>query len=388
MQIDSTCSTRTALTLLALSAVQCIADSSSNSGAVAAPVAGGAVTVAGSSAAASGAGAVSTAAAARGTAGAVAAAAAGTSASATAGKPAQAGAGGSGPAAAAAGQLSVAGASGSPGAVGAGGAMAMAGVGGAGSTASAGAWPAADIGAEGPFKSMTVMNSGPSNGYTLYVPMELGRDGLKHPIVTWGNGSGSTPGQYTLLPRIASHGFVVIASNNTSVTGALLKGGIDWLIAENGREGSMFKDKLDPKQVASMGFSLGSLATFEIAGDMRIRTTIHISGGSMNKSVVSNLHAPAAFYCGNDSDIAFNGCEGDFEISKVPTIYANFPGDHLGVRNAKTAPQVAKATVGWLRWRLMGDKMLDAMFVGPDCGLCKDMTWEKVQQKMLDVPPP
>lgn len=108
----------------------------------------------------------------------------------------------------------------------------------------------------------------------------------------------------------------------------------------------------------------------------------------MTKSVVANLHGPAAFYCGTSDDIAYNGCEGDFEITKVPTIYANFPGDHLGVRNMATAPMIAKATVGWLRWRLMGDKALDAMFVGADCTLCKDSMWDKVQQKMLDVPPP
>jgi hypothetical protein len=290
---------------------------------------------------------------------------------------------------ASAGQASVAGASGATMMAGAGGASAVAGAGAAGSAAPApaGAWPAADLGAAGPFKSMTVMNTGPNNGYALFHPVELGRDGLKHPIVTWGNGAGSTPSNYTLLPRLATHGFVVIASNSSSVTGALLKGGIDWLIMENGREGSMFKDKLDPNQVASTGYSLGSLATFEAAKDMRIKTTVHISGGSMNKSVVANLHGPAAFYCGNSSDIAYDGCEGDFEITKVPTIYANFPGGHGGVIGAQSA-QISKATVGWLRWRLMGDKMLDAMFVGPDCTLCKDTVWDKVQQKMLDAPPP
>jgi dienelactone hydrolase len=282
---------------------------------------------------------------------------------------------------------SVAGVGGSSVLAGAGGSSAMAGAGAAGSSATAGAWPTADLGAAGPFMSMTVMNSGPSNGYMLFFPKELGRDGLKHPIVTWGNGAGSTPGGYTLLPRLATHGFVVIASNSSSVTGALLKGGIDWLITENGREGSMFKDKLDPNQVAAMGYSLGSLATFDTAADARIKTTVHISGGSMNKSVVANLHGPAAFYCGNDSDIAYSNCESDFAMTKVPTIYANFPGGHGGVIGAQAA-QISKATVGWLRWRLMGDKTLDAMFIGPDCTLCKDSAWDKVQQKSLDVAPP
>ena len=378
-------SKRAALTLAALFTMHCGDDKASTTEPVTSPPAGGAGSVAAAGA---------TGAAVAGTSAAASGGGSGTRATASAGRAAPtapvtggvAGGGAAGAAGAAVGgQASIAGSSGSSSA----GAVGAAGAGGAaGSSASAGAWPMADIGADGPFMQMTVKNTGPSNGYQLSFPVDLGRDGLKHPIVTWGNGSGSTPDQYTLLQRMATHGFVVIASNSSSVNASLLKGGIDWLIMENGRDGSMFKDKLDPDQVAAMGFSLGSLATFEAATDERIKTMIHISGGSMNKSVVANLRGPAAFYCGTSSDIAFNGCEGDFEISEVPTIYANFPGDHLGVRNAATAPMIAKATVGWLRWRLMGDKMLDAMFVGPDCTLCKDSMWDKVQQKMLDVAPP
>jgi hypothetical protein len=376
------CATRIALVLAAMLALRCGSDSSGGpSGATGLPVSGGGGTTAGSGATSGLSGSVS---AGTGAAGRAAPAAAGMSAAA--GMRAPAGAGGaSAGSGSTAGQPSIAGAGGSSVIAGAGGASAMAGAGAAGSMA--GAWPTADVGAAGPFKSMTVMNTGANNGYMLFYPVELGRDGLKHPIVTWGNGAGSTPGGYTILPRLATHGFVVIASNSSSVTGALLKGGIDWLIMENGREGSMFKDKLDPNQVAAMGYSLGSLATFDMAADMRLKTTVHISGGSMNKSVVSNLHGPAAFYCGNDTDIAYDGCEGDFEITKVPTIYANFPGGHGGVISGQSA-QISKAAVGWLRWRLMGDKTLDAMFVGPDCTLCKDTAWDKVQQKMLDVPPP
>jgi hypothetical protein len=380
MNSDISRSTRTALALGALFAVHCGDGNSGKVDPISSPSAGGAGTVAAAGSIGS-AVAGKIAAAVGGATGAATVASAGRSAQPAA--PATSGVSGSGVAGATvAGQASVAGSTGAS-AAGASGAA-----GAAGSSASAGAWPAADIGADGPFMQMTVKNTGPSNGYQLSYPVDLGRDGLKHPIVTWGNGSGSTPDQYTLLQRMATHGFVVIASNSSSVSAALLKGGIDWLIMENGREGSMLKDKLDPDQVAAMGFSLGSLATFEAATDARIKTTVHISGGSMTKSVVANLQGPAAFYCGTSSDIAFNGCEGDFEITPVPTIYANFPGDHLGVRNAATAPMIAKATVGWLRWRLMGDKTLDAMFVGPDCTLCKDSMWDKVQQKMLDVAPP
>jgi hypothetical protein len=105
----------------------------------------------------------------------------------------------------------------------------------------------------------------------------------------------------------------------------------------------------------------------------------------MNKAVVPNLRNPAAFLCGDDSDIAHANCETDFEMAKVPVFYGVFPGGHLGILGANAA-QINKAATAWLRWRLMHDTSLDPMFVGPECTLCKDSAWV-VKQKELDVAP-
>lgn len=248
------------------------------------------------------------------------------------------------------------------------------------------AWPAiANFGMNGPFKPVTKNNDGPSGGYALFYPEELGRDGLKHPFITWGNGATTTPPLFTLLPLLASQGFVVIASNNAFVTSAEMKSGLDWLGMENERQGSPFHQKLDPTKVASMGYSLGSLGTFEIANDPRIKTTVHISGGAMNKSVLPNLKNPAAFLCGNESDIANANCVTDFEMVTVPVFFGVFPGDHLGILGAY-ADQINPVAAAWLRWRLMDDAALASWFVGPDCMLCKDSKWT-VKQKMLDKAP-
>ncbi len=286
-----------------------------------------------------------------------------------------------------AGSASGAGAVGGTAAAGASGGAPAAGSGAAGSGAppANGIPEAADLGEKGPFMAATTENSGPGGGYTVYAPAELGRDGLKHPFVTWGNGATTVPSLFALLPHLASHGFVVIASNNAFVTGAELKAGIDWLEMENGRADSPFYQKLDPTRVASFGYSLGSLGTFEIAADPRLKTTVHISGGAMNKSVVPNLKHPAAFLCGDDSDIANANCDSDFDLATVPVFYGVFPGDHLGILGA-FAGQLNEATTGWFRWRLFGDTKLDAMFVGPDCTLCKDSRWV-VKQKDLDRAP-
>jgi hypothetical protein len=321
----------------------------------------------------------------------------------TAGVTAAAGAGGSAPsvpmgtsAAGAAGQTVAAPTAGTSAAGGNGGASGSAGDGGGGADAGMpqedAATPpgpqfpsVADPGAEGPFAAVTIQNSGPGGGYTVYHPDELAPDGLLHPLLTWGNGATTTPGLFPLLPHLATHGFVVIASNNSFVTGQEMIAGIDWLIEENERAESTFYQKLDPSQVASFGYSLGSLGTFEIAADPRIRTTVHISGGAMDKAVVPNLKNPAAFFCGDASDIAHDNCESDFELAMVPVFYGVFPGDHLGILGSHT-DQITHAVTGWLRWRLMHDASFEPMFVGADCSLCSGGDW-LVKQKDFDVAP-
>jgi hypothetical protein len=284
------------------------------------------------------------------------------------------------------------------------------GTGGDGGTASGGAGtgggtstgpfpPVTDFTKDGPFTSTVVNATGPNGNYAVYVPTPLAPNGAKNPIVGWMSGGGTTQSGYPLLPRLATHGFLVVASNTVPGIGAEVAlgqeiiAGIDWAIAENGRAGSQFEGKLDTTKLASMGYSMGSLATFTIANDPRLTTTVHISGGNMVPERVNNLHAPAAFICGTpgdancnilsaDCDIAGANCATDFAGSKVPTFYAVFPAGHLGVLQAPMQDKIYLAATAWLRWKLMDDTTLAPMFVGPDCTICKEPNW-KVQQKNL-----
>jgi hypothetical protein len=257
----------------------------------------------------------------------------------------------------------------------------------------------ADLAGNGPFTSTTVSGSGPNNKYTIYVPSPLAPNGAKNPIVGWMSGGGTNPTMYPLLPRLATHGFVVVASNTVpgigqeTALGQEIIAGIDWAIAENGRQGSTMFGKLDTTKLASMGYSMGSLATFTIANDPRLTTTVHISGGNMMPELVKNLHAPAAFFCGitgdascnilaADCDIAAANCDTDFMNATTPVFYGKFPGGHLGILGAPNADRIGAAATGWLRWKLMSDDSLAAMFVGSQCTLCKDSNW-KVQAKGL-----
>ena len=268
---------------------------------------------------------------------------------------------------------------------------AAAGIGGSAGTGGTGfgTVAAADLSKDGPYMSTTVKNTGPNNNYTIYRPQQLGPGGAKNPFVAWISGGGSSPDQYTLLPHLATHGFVIIASNTVPQVGqqqALGKemvAAVDWMLMEIQRSGSDYAAKVDATKVAAMGYSMGGLAATAAGADPRWTTTVHISGGAGDGSV-KNLHAPAAMLCGASGvDIAGANCATDFQQATTPVFYGVFNGgDHLGVRTPPYSDRIATVITGWLRWQLMGDQTLKAMFVGDTCAVCTDSNWT-VKQKNL-----
>jgi hypothetical protein len=256
-----------------------------------------------------------------------------------------------------------------------------------------------DFAKNGPYTSTTLKNTGPNGSYTVYLPTMLAPNGAKNPIVGWMSGGGTTHDLYPLLPRLATHGFVVVAANvvpgigEEANLGKQIIAGIDWALAENEKSGSMLFGKLDSTKIASMGYSMGSLSTFMIASDPRLTTTVHISGGNMAPDRIGNLRAPAAFICGTPAascgildgncDIAAANCDTDFNGAKTPVFYANFAGGHLGILLAPLQDQIGALATMWLRWKLMSDRSLDVKFLGDACEVCQDKSWSKVQRKNL-----
>jgi hypothetical protein len=81
----------------------------------------------------------------------------------------------------------------------------------------------------------------------------------------------TTPSSYrALLSHYATHGFFVVASNNTNVrSGQDMIAGMRWAIAENGRTGSDYFGKLDPDAVGSIGYSQGGIGAVSPATNRR-----------------------------------------------------------------------------------------------------------------------
>jgi dienelactone hydrolase len=242
-----------------------------------------------------------------------------------------------------------------------------------------------DPGANGPFTVDRVDTVSGLTSHSLFVPDAVGSHG-KHPVVVWTCGNGGSVSFYeSFLDHLASHGFLVVADKASSsdrlAEVASQKAAIDWLLAENAKQGGDFSGKIDLDHIAVMGHSLGSLASFATAAqNEHVATSIHYSGGltgnpvGFDESWLADMTKPAAFLCGGADGTAGPSCAMDFEKAPatLPVFYGVLAGaSHIGpFGGTPRAGQYGRAGVAWLRWRLAGDAAFASWFVGPTCTLC------------------
>jgi hypothetical protein len=260
-----------------------------------------------------------------------------------------------------------------------------------------GAWPTADPTVAGPYKVVTENDVGPEAGvagddgtvpkFTLFRPDTLSPNGLCNPVITWGNGTGSTPILYkSLLGNLASHGFVVIGSNNENVGQGDPKPmlvGVTWILEQNEDPASELYHHLDVTHIGATGHSQGAFATSSASGDSHITTNVPIEGAQVQR----NLHGPSMFFCGGMDTIV--GCDGAHSaidaITTLPAMYAEYLSvDHGSWLGRGNKPSVVEGVVtAWMRVHLMADDSLRSWFYGPSCKLCTDTGWT-IEQKNMD----
>jgi hypothetical protein len=269
---------------------------------------------------------------------------------------------------------------------------------GAGGPCTVGAWPAADPSMKGPFATVTENNVGPAAGvgvdggaapmFTLFRPTDLRQSGLCHPVITWGNGTGSTPNLYrVLLNHLASHGFVIIASNSTNVaqgSPAPMLAGVTWVLEQNADPNSVMYQRIDTTHIGGTGHSQGGFATTTAGGDPRITTIAPLCGAQNQR----NLSGPAFLFCGGmDTTVPCSSIMNAYTgISNQPVMLASYlAADHANWLSfsGSTVKPVEVAVTAWMRVHLMGDTALRGRFYGPDCTLCQDTAWQ-VMRKMMD----
>lgn len=101
--------------------------------------------------------------------------------------------------------------------------------------------------------------------------------------------------------------------------------------------------------------------------------------------ILAKIHAPIIFITGGDSDHGHPSATQNFAaIDQVPAVHAwQQVGHYPATYREPNGGAFAKAAESWLKWQLKGDKEAAKMFLGPDCGLCRDPKWT-IERKKLD----
>jgi hypothetical protein len=230
-------------------------------------------------------------------------------------------------------------------------------------------------------------------GHTVYRPSNLAAVTERMPVVVWGNGACRADGTWfqEFLTPLSAHGVLVVASGTPGGTGSttadMLIDAIDWAVAENTRAGSKYFGKLDTTAIAAMGQSCGGLEAIGASSDPRVRSTvlwnsgIFASGGlgGVDKTALTRLHAPVAWFTGGSSDIAYGNAVDDYQRvpSRVPAVIGHYGNvGHMGLFTDPTVERhIVTVAASWLDATLFGNAQARSRFVGPNCGLCSGTPW-------------
>jgi hypothetical protein len=200
----------------------------------------------------------------------------------------------------------------------------------------------------GQFMPAHVENTGPNGSSWIFHPAELGKDGLKHPVFQWGPGAGTGPVDYEEhLSLLASHGFVIISQASTQSG----REALDWILAENDKEGSMWHQKLDPMRVGRGGHSMGALQSMSEADDDRLTLYVLVCGGAGGGGGADDIDEPTIILGGEGLGDTTN-FEGDYAEMTGPSVFIRHGNtSHILCARDNMAPWVA-----FMRWQFCGEE--------------------------------
>lgn len=283
--------------------------------------------------------------------------------------------------------------------------------------------------------------------HTIYRPADLAALPRQErlPVVAF-SGPGCDANGTAFRPfftEVASHGFLLIANgapepkggsgpNYPKTAPADLVASLDWAIAENGRKGSTYYQRIDGSRIAVMGQSCGGAQALSISKDPRIKTIVMWNscsfrfmrgggapggGGAPPRGaapdatgtppragrsgrggipvpdvpieVLTTLRMPIAYFMGGTRDMLYAAAVADIDAYQAAPLFwasTDLPGDaHAGSFREKNGGKFGVAGVAWLKWQLKGDENAARMFRGASCRLCTDPQWE-VRRKIDPVP--
>jgi dienelactone hydrolase len=196
-----------------------------------------------------------------------------------------------------------------------------------------------------------------------------------HPIITWGNGTGSPTAIYrSFLNHLASWGFVVIASNSVATqSGSEMVNGIDYLIQQNDNSSSKFYGMLDVDHIGSTGHSQGGGGAINAATDPRVTCSAPMapSPGS-----IANVAGPVFLVAGSADFIVSSSLVSSTNYS--PATGATLFGTISGATHTEFIGNAGKArgyVTAWFMNYLQGDDYAAQAFIN-ECEVCNNSSWQ------------
>jgi hypothetical protein len=259
----------------------------------------------------------------------------------------------------------------------------------------------------GPYATATatVTNASGTAVYDLFYPGDYAAVGFQSPIVTWGNGTGGTPDQYSaFLLHLASYGFTVIASTlpNTG-SGKEIDAAARYLVAQDSVPASIFHGHLNVNEVAAAGMSQGATgAVRATTNDPALIKTVMTFSEPNPVWSAPNPDCPTAADCTADPGaltrpVFFISTHGfwDAIIASPATEKAFFlstsvhaalgiilnsggkPADHTAIENPPTGNPggLLGYATAWLEYQLRGDVTAAGAFTGPHPELVSNPNW-------------
>ena len=243
--------------------------------------------------------------------------------------------------------------------------------------------------------STQTVGAGPRVAYTVFYPTDLGANGVRHPLLTWGNGTGSSPDDYAeTLSHLASWGFVVVASTSEQTGwGDELLAGVKYLVAQNRQPSSSFYGRLDTTKIGALGHSQGATGALNatIMANGLIKSTLAISLPDpfwflFNRGQMPDfrrLRMPVFFVTGGRDFLSTSSAQQDYyNRTQGPAGKAALAsGGHNSVQEAGN--DLLGYVTAWMLYTLQGDDAARAAFVGNGAEINSNPSWQNQTQKNL-----
>jgi dienelactone hydrolase len=144
-------------------------------------------------------------------------------------------------------------------------------------------------------------------------------------------------------------------------------------------------------KIGAFGHSQGGEGAVNTGADPRIKAIAPLSAGPMGTGEAKIL-CPAFYTLAADDVVTPASYRASYDATKAPSAYGVTPmGSHMEYADkadanipglaANDAQQTRGAITAWFEWQLKGRNEIQPLFVGMDCGFCKDSNWKSFESK-------